>query len=789
MTDGEYDIGNRLIDYDEENYDEDLVYYGSVIDLLAQNEIDINQYKLAKFVDEYEFQIPEYQRNYEWEEPQWEDLWVEIEKLFDASLSTEGESTPDVFFGSMFFAKRGTAEGGNTDVVEVIDGQQRLTTLSIFFKVVTDVLDTVEPETEECRGMASALRNTIQGVLYLPSSIPGRQRPALNLNEHNREFYAALVGDAESRLSFIRDRESVHGNRKRHAIRVHDYADKLSVPPERYERYENDNKHFDNANDRILRAYRYFYEHLSESLVATFETGDERVRALTNVVNYVLNSFIVGYFEITSNRSSLMMNVFQILNDRGMNLKKVDIIRARIVSRLRENGNEDADDVEKFEAMIDTLDNDYGDVEDFLIDYITANEDGISSKTDVTKNLLEAFEQGTNGNRTVDPVLTTKEETRAFLEDAETYSEYYHRIIDPDRRIELRDDTREERVNEIITRLNKLGYEQWRPLVLLVYSEVRENATDENEAFFVDLLKVIENVSCRISLTNVYPSKQDPVYVAACQSFRRRPFDRSLFEEIVDDVKDRAQQLFFESFVDTVNENYDWSNAYARTLLWKMTSETFYAADGAVENRLNVDDIHLEHVLPQSPIRSGATADERYGWLRHFFGTEEGDSAVAAIIERLIADDSIEERDSQLREIADYFVHDLGNMVLLQSEDNISIGNKPFSEKILTYYDETDFEAIRVNEYFTTDGGEITETDIDRLRSETPPRSLDGFWNYRRLTERKTALLEALLESVAFDGILDDEFEPYDVPSKVARETNRRLGLIEANYRAVVERD
>jgi len=789
MPDGDYDIGTRLIDYDEENYDEDLVYYGSVIDLLAQDEIDINQYKLAKFIDEYEFQIPEYQRNYEWEEPQWEDLWVEIEKLFDASLSTEGEPTPDVFFGSMFFAKRGTAEGGSTDVVEVIDGQQRLTTLSIFFKVVTDVLDTVRPESEECDEMASALRNTIQGVLYLPSSIPGRQRPALNLNEHNRDFYAALVGDSESRLSFIRDQESVHGNRKRHAVRVHDYAEMLNVSEERYEEYENDNKHFDNANDRILRAYRYFYERLSESLVTSFETGDERVRALTNVVNYVLNSFIVGYFEITSNRSSLMMNVFQILNDRGMNLKKVDIIRARIVSRLRENGNEDADDVEKFEAMIDTLDNDYGDVEDFLVDYVTANEDGISSKTDVTKNLLEAFEQGTNGNRTIDPVLTTKEETREFLEDVDTHSEYYHRIIDPDRRIELRDDTREERANEVITRLNRLGYEQWRPLVLLVYAEVRESATDENEAFFVDLLKVIENVSCRISLTNVYPSKQDPVYVAACQSFRRRPFDRTLFEEIVEDVKDRAQQLFFESFVDTVNENYDWSNTYARTLLWKMTSEAFYGADGAVESRLNVDDIHLEHVLPQSPIRSGTAADDRYDWLRYFFGTEEGGSAVAEIIERLISDDSIEERDSQLEAIADYFIHDLGNLVLLESEDNISVGNKPFSEKILTYYDETDFEAIRVNEYFTIDGGEITETDVDRLRSETPPRSLDGFWNYRRLTERKAALLEALLESIRFDGILDDEFDPYDVPSKVDRETDRRLGLIEANYRTVVKRD
>lgn len=788
MPEDPYDIGNRLIDYDEENYDEDLIYYGSVIDLLAQDEIEIAQYKLAKFIDEYEFQIPEYQRNYEWEEPQWADLWAEIEKLFDASLSTNGEQTPDVFFGSMFFAERGTSESGNTDVVEVIDGQQRLTTLSIFFKVVVDALDDRSPESSECRRMADSLRSTVENILYLPSSIPGRQRPALNLNEHNREFYEALAGDEASRMAFILDRESVHGNRRRHAIRIHDYAELLNVPPERYEEYDDDNRHFDNANDRILRAYRYFYERLTDALDDTFDTDDQRVRALTNVVNYVLNSFIVGYFEITSNRSSLMMNVFQILNDRGMNLKKVDIVRARIVSRLRENGEEGAaDDIRKFEAMIETLDNDYGDVEDFLVDYVAGREDDISSKTDVTKNFLEAFEQSNGGNRTISPLLDSKDATRDFLDDVETYSEYYHRIIDPDRRIELRDDVREDRVNEIITRLNKLGYEQWRPLVLLVYGEVMENATESRERFFVDLLEVVENVSFRVSLTNVYPSKQDPVYIAACQSFRNRPFDRELFAEIVDGIKDRAQQLFFESFVDTVNENYDWSSTYARTLLWKITSEAFYASEGAVESRLNVDNIHLEHVLPQTPIRDDAPDGDEYDWLRNFFEIARDDTVVADIVETLIEDETAENRDERIESIAGYFVDDIANMVLLESEDNVRIGNKPFSEKVLAYYDTTDFESIRVNEYFTTDGGELTETDIDRLRSEDPPHSLDDFWTHRRLTDRKTTLLALLLDSVRFDGILDEEFEPYDIEAKVKRESDRRLGLIEANYQSVIE--
>lgn len=777
----QHSIGTRLIDYDRESYDEHLVYYQSVIELLAESEIEIDKYKIGKFINGYRFEIPEYQRDYEWEQPQWADLWMEIEKLFDADLNAGGNRTPDVFFGSMFFADRGTTDDGNTTRVEVIDGQQRLTTLSLTFKAIRDTLAELEPGTSQTEEISEGLASKIDNILYLESSIPGRKPPALILNEHNSDFYEALVGTQEKQLQFIRDARSVHGNRRKHAIQVHEYAERLRIPPGVYEEYDDDNKHFDNASDRLLRAYSYFREQLETQLTEHFpEDDDKQIKALTNVTNYILNSFIVGYFQITSSRSSLMMSVFQILNDRGMNLKKVDIIRARLVSRLRD---EDADsdapkEIEGFERMIENLNNDYSDVESFLVDYLAANEDDISSKGDVSKHLLEAFEATSNRNSTMEPILGSVEDTVRFIDDVRTYSEYYHQIIDPDADIELQHDTYQTRANEIVTRLDQLGYEQWRPLVLLVYGRVQESGNEVEERYFVRLLQFIENVSFRVSLTNVYPSVQDPIYIEACQQFRTEPFTEDLFVGALDRLRSRSNQLFGESFADTVIEEYNWGSTAAKTLLWKVSSDAFFDREGMVRSTLNVDSIHLEHVFPQTPILDDG---EQYEWIERFFRLPRGDEPIHEILSRLTSADAPEDADEQLRDIAAYFIDDIANMVLLQSEENISVGNGLFDRKLATYYGTEGFDEIAANEYFSWNG--TTETDDDDTDRAGIP---EIEWTYRTLTDRKADLIAVILESLAFDEI-DEEFRTHEISERVHEETQRRLGLIRANYQSVLD--
>ena len=74
-------------------------------------------------------EIPFFQRAYVWEEEQWERL------LQDMEMVTEFNS--HYFLGSIILKQKSTVTNQNVgDIRTIIDGQQRLTTLSIFFKVL-----------------------------------------------------------------------------------------------------------------------------------------------------------------------------------------------------------------------------------------------------------------------------------------------------------------------------------------------------------------------------------------------------------------------------------------------------------------------------------------------------------------------------------------------------------------------------------------------------------------------------------------------------------------------------
>ncbi len=83
------------------------------------------------FYNKDKYIIPIYQRNYEWKQPQITQLIKDIE---DARTRTGGESK-NYYIGSLVVAKR---KDGS---FEVIDGQQRLTTLTILKRCLENILD------------------------------------------------------------------------------------------------------------------------------------------------------------------------------------------------------------------------------------------------------------------------------------------------------------------------------------------------------------------------------------------------------------------------------------------------------------------------------------------------------------------------------------------------------------------------------------------------------------------------------------------------------------------------
>lgn len=72
----------------------------------------------------YKFYIPPYQRGYAWTEEQAEDLVNDLYTAF------QEDATNDYFLGSIVLVKK------NTKLFDVVDGQQRLVSLSLLFSVI-----------------------------------------------------------------------------------------------------------------------------------------------------------------------------------------------------------------------------------------------------------------------------------------------------------------------------------------------------------------------------------------------------------------------------------------------------------------------------------------------------------------------------------------------------------------------------------------------------------------------------------------------------------------------------
>ena len=63
------------------------------------------------------YKVPPYQRDYSWNEDDWEDLWIDLMNIYENSESH--------FMGSIVLLNSGDS------AYSIIDGQQRFTTLSI----------------------------------------------------------------------------------------------------------------------------------------------------------------------------------------------------------------------------------------------------------------------------------------------------------------------------------------------------------------------------------------------------------------------------------------------------------------------------------------------------------------------------------------------------------------------------------------------------------------------------------------------------------------------------------
>lgn len=126
------------------------------------------------------FLIPVYQRRYSWERAQ-------CEQLLEDLLRVHREGSTSHFFGSVVL--KGSTRGAKTEYV-VIDGQQRLTTVSLLLLSLMRLLETSELKAEQEPMLANQIRDF---YLLTPYAI-GKEAIRLRLGREDAEDYQKLLG-------------------------------------------------------------------------------------------------------------------------------------------------------------------------------------------------------------------------------------------------------------------------------------------------------------------------------------------------------------------------------------------------------------------------------------------------------------------------------------------------------------------------------------------------------------------------------------------------------------------
>lgn len=247
------------------------------------------------------YRVPRFQRDYSWDEEHWEDLWTDIL----GTLPADGE--PAHYMGYLVL------QSSDTRHFEVIDGQQRLTTLSLIVLAAMRLLKKLSAESQNADANTKRLeqlRATYIGYLD-PVTLTARNK--LSLNRNNDAYYRDYLVTLSDHLPQRGFPASTHAMRKC------------------FEWFE-----------RRLRDYTKGAKDVGMALAQLIETMSDKLFFTVITVADELNAY----------------KVFETLNARGVRLSATDLLKNYLFSVLArgQESNHELDELERrWEAMVGRL--------------------------------------------------------------------------------------------------------------------------------------------------------------------------------------------------------------------------------------------------------------------------------------------------------------------------------------------------------------------------------------------------------------------------------------------------
>lgn len=283
------------------------------------------------------FLIPDYQRPYAWGETECQTLWDDLFNFSfpDNDVSKFDDNKNEYFLGPIVTFKNG-------DKLEVIDGQQRLTTLMLLLRAFYkrckqskgEQVEATEKQIEQCIWETDAFKKVNMDVLKIESEVA--------TDEDKEEFLKILrTGDVDK-----------------------------------------------NSKSKYAKNYLFFEEKIDEFTYEYLEWYYLPVR--------VMNFCILLPIEAESQDTAL--RIFSTLNDRGKPLSDADIFKAQFY-KYYSNKNEKNDFIEKWKKL-EVLCNDLfpstnnSSLDEIFTRYMYYERAKLGIKSSTTEGLRKFYERG-----------------------------------------------------------------------------------------------------------------------------------------------------------------------------------------------------------------------------------------------------------------------------------------------------------------------------------------------------------------------------------------------------------
>lgn len=479
------------------------------------------------FEGSYQFEIPDYQRPYAWTTEQAGELFDDLVSAMQDARANG--ATSQYFLGSIVLIKN-----DRDPKAMVVDGQQRLTTLTILF---------------------AALRAAWEAANYPP----GVKSVTPFLYEEGDEMLGKATGyrftAREEDATFFRQYIQEPGG----IAQLVASTDKLKDSRLRYR-----------ENATLL---------LEKAKALSPDDLNALWKFLANDCSLVV---------ISTPDLEAAYRIFSVLNNRGLDLAPIDIIKAEVLGSIRRIGGEDKARAysKKWSAIESQLGRDaFGE----LFGHIRT----IYAKQKQRATLVKEFQE-----------YVTEYKTPADLIDnvIQPYAEVWDFVRDAD----FEATEHAETINDYLSWLNRVDFKDWVPPALVYFKRFRQQPK-----LLAEFFKSLERLTYFLLVTKVGINERIETYAALTKEIEPETFKGDLAALTTLTLTD-AQKRKFVAALD--GDVYDDLPKARMALVLRL--ESLVRAPGVQLQ----DAVSLEHVLPQTPpdgsdwIKWFPDKDERNGW-------------------------------------------------------------------------------------------------------------------------------------------------------------------------------